>query len=83
MVEHAGRSWRLVEQDGVLHAHATVCPHSLGPLEEAALEDGCVVCPWHGYRFRLADGRCTEARLRLPQAPALRVDPETSEVRLG
>ena len=84
VVEHAGRSWRIVEHAGALHAHATVCPHALGPLEEAELDDGCVVCPWHGRRFRLTDGRCSgEARLRLPRAPALRVDSETGDVQLG
>ena len=30
----------------------------LGPLEEAAVEDGCVRCPWHGYRFDLRTGAC-------------------------
>jgi nitrite reductase/ring-hydroxylating ferredoxin subunit len=34
------------------------CSHLSGPLHEGGLsEDGtCVVCPWHGSEFRLADG---------------------------
>jgi nitrite reductase/ring-hydroxylating ferredoxin subunit/uncharacterized membrane protein len=36
------------------------CPHLAGPLHQGRLvvEDGeaCVVCPWHGSTFRLADG---------------------------
>ena len=35
-----------------------VCPHEGGPLEEGAIEEGCVVCPWHAYRFEAAGGRC-------------------------
>jgi len=33
-----------------------VCSHLAGPLHEGELVDGCVECPWHGSRFRLADG---------------------------
>ena len=48
-----------------------VCPHWLGPLEDAPAADGSVRCPWHGYRFDLASGRGCDAapRLRLPPAP--------------
>ena len=34
-----------------------VCAHAGGPLAEGTVVDGCVECPWHGSRFRLADGR--------------------------
>jgi nitrite reductase/ring-hydroxylating ferredoxin subunit len=52
-VEAGGRSWRVVEVDGSLRAHSVVCPHMLGPLDEAEIVDGCVRCPWHGYVFDL------------------------------
>lgn len=32
------------------------CTHRGAPLHEGTVEDGCVVCPWHGSRFRLDDG---------------------------
>lgn len=83
LVEVGGRAYRLVEIDGALVAHATVCPHMLGPLAEAPLEDGCVRCPWHGYRFDARTGRSADGRrLRLPPAPRVEVDPATSDVRL-
>jgi nitrite reductase/ring-hydroxylating ferredoxin subunit len=28
-------------------------------------EDRVVLCPWHGYKFRLSDGRCTAVGERL------------------
>lgn len=28
-----------------------VCPHEEGPLGEGSIEDGRVVCPWHGYSY--------------------------------
>ena len=34
------------------------CPHEGGPLQEGAVESGCVVCPWHAYRFDVKSGRC-------------------------
>jgi nitrite reductase (NADH) small subunit/3-phenylpropionate/trans-cinnamate dioxygenase ferredoxin subunit len=33
-----------------------VCPHMGASLSEGSVEDGIVTCPWHGWRFRLADG---------------------------
>lgn len=41
---------------------STVCPHRGGPLDDAPVEDGCVVCPWHGYRFDLRTGRSADGR---------------------
>ena len=69
VVETAAGPWRVVELDGELLAHTTVCPHWLGPLGEAPLEDGVVTCPWHGWRFDLRAGACVGHRLRLPPAP--------------
>ena len=34
------------------------CPHEGGPLQDGTIENGCVVCPWHNYKFELAGGRC-------------------------
>jgi len=57
---------REVEVDGRRVRHATICPHLGGPLDDAPVEDGCVRCPWHGYRFDLRSGREAEGRpLRL------------------
>ena len=27
------------------------CPHQGGPLGEGTIEDGWLICPWHGYEF--------------------------------
>jgi nitrite reductase/ring-hydroxylating ferredoxin subunit len=78
-----GRGYRVVELAGELLAHATECPHRLGPLEDAEVEDGCVRCPWHGYRFDVRTGRSAEGRsLRLSPSPSVVVDPESSEVEV-
>jgi len=41
--------------DSVYALHA-VCAHAGGPLPQGAVRDGCLVCPWHGARYRLTDG---------------------------
>ena len=33
-----------------------VCPHMGASLAGGWVEDGVVTCPWHAWRFRLADG---------------------------
>jgi len=78
-----GRGFRVVELDGELVAHATQCPHRLGPLGDAPIEDGCVRCSWHGYRFDVRTGRSADGRrLRLAAPPRVVIDPESSQVEL-
>ena len=42
--------------NGKIFALDNECPHEGGPLGEGVLEDGKVVCPWHGYAFDLNTG---------------------------
>jgi NAD(P)H-dependent nitrite reductase small subunit len=37
------------------------CPHAGGPLAEGDVEDGCAVCPWHGWNFQLESGELVNA----------------------
>jgi nitrite reductase/ring-hydroxylating ferredoxin subunit len=76
VIDLPGARIRVVEVAGKLCAHATVCPHQGGPLEEAVPDgEGCIVCPWHGYRFDLRTGRSIDGRrLVLPAAPTLHED---------
>lgn len=55
-VEAGGISVMVVRQSGSIYALADTCSHLGGPLSEGELDDGCIVCPWHGSRFALADG---------------------------
>jgi nitrite reductase/ring-hydroxylating ferredoxin subunit len=57
---------RTIEIDGGRYAVAAVCPHLGGPLDRVQVEDGCLVCPWHGYRFDVRTGECVSGQaLRL------------------
>jgi len=53
---------RRVVIDGVELEFSASCPHLGGPLDAALLEDGCVTCPWHGYRFDVRTGRCVSGQ---------------------
>ena len=84
LVEFDGEPFRIVEcEDGTLLAHATICPHWLGPLDEAAPQNGILRCPWHGYRFDMRTGESADGRgYRLAPAPRVAVDPVTGEASL-
>ena len=42
--------------DGQYLAIDDTCPHMGASLSGGYVEDGVVTCPWHAWRFRLADG---------------------------
>jgi nitrite reductase (NADH) small subunit len=33
-----------------------VCLHLDNPLDDGFVSDGCVTCPWHGWRYDLRTG---------------------------
>lgn len=41
-------AWRA---DGALRVAPNDCPHMGAPLSAGRVEDGCLVCPWHGLRL--------------------------------
>jgi nitrite reductase/ring-hydroxylating ferredoxin subunit/uncharacterized membrane protein len=45
---------------GKLCAFQDFCTHRYGPLSEGKIENGEVVCPWHGSRFSTATGKVTQ-----------------------
>jgi len=72
-----------VFRDGAqIGAVTNLCAHQNGPLGEGRIVDGCIICPWHGYEYRLQDGcapppfkeRLATYRLRL-QDGMVEVDP--------
>jgi nitrite reductase/ring-hydroxylating ferredoxin subunit len=58
----------LVMRDrGELVALSDRCAHRGGALHEGEIDDGCVVCPLHGSRFRLRDGSVERGPSAYPQ----------------
>jgi nitrite reductase/ring-hydroxylating ferredoxin subunit/multimeric flavodoxin WrbA len=56
-----------------------VCNHAGGPLGEGTLEDGYVVCPWHGWKFHGRTG-LGEPGYEEDRVPAYRVKVEGDRV---
>jgi nitrite reductase/ring-hydroxylating ferredoxin subunit len=80
-IEERGRRFRIVELDGKLFAHSTVCPHTLGPLGTATVTNGIIECPWHGFRFDITTGKCVSGHnCGLAPAPEVIVDTLNSDV---
>lgn len=84
LVSASGYGVLLYRHGGVIHAIADRCTHAGGPLHEGEVdEELCVTCPWHGSRYRLADGSVTRGPACAPQPSfAVRVTDAYVEVRL-
>ncbi len=65
--------WR--DGDGAVVAQDDRCPHRLARLSTGRVVDGCIECPFHGFRFD-PDGSCTE----IPAHPERRI-PRAMRVR--
>lgn len=50
----------IFESQGKYYALDDFCPHQGASLSAGWIHDGCVACPWHAWRFSLADGSWTD-----------------------
>jgi nitrite reductase (NADH) small subunit/3-phenylpropionate/trans-cinnamate dioxygenase ferredoxin subunit len=67
---------------GRLFAIDDVCPHMGASLSGGYVEDGIVTCPWHAWRFRLADGAWADnPRIKIGSYP-VRVVGEEVQVQV-
>jgi len=77
----AGTPVLLANRGGHIFALSNVCSHLGGPLNEGKLEDCSVVCPWHGSRFSLEDGRVLDGPATHP-APCLDVRARNGQIEV-
>lgn len=61
-IEISGRSIVIFNIGGQLYAIEDICTHDNGPLGDGEVEGFEVICPRHGARFDVRDGKAT----RLP-----------------
>lgn len=57
----------LFRRGGIITAMVERCAHLGGPLSEGKVEGEGVVCPWHGSKFSLEDGRVLNGPSAFPQ----------------
>jgi len=86
-VQVAGQSLVLVRHEGTVSAMSALCSHWSGPLAEGSIVgdggDSCLECPWHGSRFRLADGSVARGPATSPQlAYDVRTEGDRLQVRV-
>ncbi len=60
VVSVSGQEILLVNIKGTIYACENECPHQGSPMSAGVVKDGYISCPRHGYRFNLADGRCSD-----------------------
>jgi nitrite reductase/ring-hydroxylating ferredoxin subunit len=56
LVEIDGYSLAVFLHQGAVHVLDSVCPHAGHDISGGNIEEGCAVCPYHGWNFRLTDG---------------------------
>ena len=74
LIEVRGRQIALLRKGDTYYALDNTCTHRGGPLAEGAIEQGEVVCPWHGAHFDLETGQ--------PTRPPAAVEVNTCPVRV-
>ena len=50
----------LVNLKGTIYACENECPHQGSPMNSGIVKDDYITCPRHGYRFKLANGACSD-----------------------
>ena len=56
-VEAEGLALALSFADGRFAAISAKCVHKGGPLDQGVLDGGCIVCPWHQWKYDRVTGR--------------------------
>jgi NADPH-dependent 2,4-dienoyl-CoA reductase/sulfur reductase-like enzyme/nitrite reductase/ring-hydroxylating ferredoxin subunit len=81
-VDFDGDPVLLVRDGSAIRAYAAKCPHAGAPLDQGAVCNDRIVCPWHKAEFRVSDGALVEP----PALEGLRAYPVTvdgDDVLLG
>ncbi len=79
----SGKLVAVFKDGGQLFAIDDVCPHMGASLSEGYVAGGIVTCPWHAWRFRLADGAWADnPRLKIGCYP-VRVENGQVQVQVG
>ena len=60
-VEIGGFQLAVFLNAGSVHVMDNYCPHAGGNLAGGFVEDGCAVCPWHYWAFRLQNGELRDS----------------------
>lgn len=77
-----GEDILICKSKGQVYAVKNCCGNTTLPLEGAAIEQGYLICPWHGCAYRLEDGVMeTNPMQKIKKYPV--TISEDGEIRLG
>jgi NAD(P)H-dependent nitrite reductase small subunit len=73
LIENEGQHFKVKDIDvalfkvnGKIYALNNICPHQhANIIHDGFIEEGCVICPAHGWGFKLEDGTMHEANAKL------------------
>jgi nitrite reductase (NADH) small subunit len=60
-VEISGFELAVFLSGGKVYVMENMCPHAGGNLATGFIDDGCAVCPWHYWSFRLENGELRDS----------------------
>jgi nitrite reductase/ring-hydroxylating ferredoxin subunit len=60
-VEIGGFQLAVFLSGGKVYVMDNYCPHAGGNLAGGVVEEGCAVCPWHYWPFRLENGELRDS----------------------
>ncbi len=56
-----GHTVCVANENGKCSAMDNVCAHRGGPLGQGVVDQGKMVCPWHGWQFDLVTGKSEQS----------------------
>lgn len=69
-----GRLLCVARVKGEVTAMDNECPHNGGPLGEGSIEEGRVICPWHGWAFDRHTGKADHNPVRAVEVFEVKVE---------
>ena len=80
-VHFEGTKIALFRSGGKVYALKDSCPHQGAPLSDGFVEDGCAVCFYHDWKFKLSDGAFDHNEL--VKIPTYQVKEEGGRIFIG
>jgi nitrite reductase/ring-hydroxylating ferredoxin subunit len=69
-----GRPYAICKVRGEIHALSGECSCTGGPLGSGRIQDGLLVCPWHGWRYDVHTGVMEyDGSISVPTYPVMQI----------
>lgn len=78
-----GHTVCIANENGQYSAMDNVCAHRGGPLGQGVVEQGKIVCPWHGWQFDLKTGKSEQSATLGVDVYELKIEGEDVLVKVG